>query len=132
MQGHSHKTTGLALQNRRLVKVTRKGGGWHAELTEAGSAHLAGGTPEAPLAPTPVANRIDPLLTPQKTPPERTASYQELSVYLPQRWLFWASQGSRLPSHTEGPRRTGPMKARVLNPGCHLRGPSQSFGHPWT
>lgn len=43
MQGHSYKTTALALQDRRLVTVSRKGGTWSATLTEGGSYYLEHG-----------------------------------------------------------------------------------------
>jgi hypothetical protein len=36
MEGHSYKTTAVALQDRRLVLVSRKGGVWSATATEAG------------------------------------------------------------------------------------------------
>lgn len=32
------------------------------------------------------AEQIDPVRTPQHRPPERTATYQEMAPYLPQRW----------------------------------------------
>lgn len=52
MEGHSHKTTAIALQNRKLAVVSRKGGVWRATLTGAGAYYLDHGTyqppPEAP------------------------------------------------------------------------------------
>jgi hypothetical protein len=36
MEGHSYKTTAVALQDRRLVVVSKKGGVWSATATEAG------------------------------------------------------------------------------------------------
>jgi hypothetical protein len=41
---NTYKTTAIALQGRRLVTVSRKGGGWRAELTDAGSHYLPHGT----------------------------------------------------------------------------------------
>jgi hypothetical protein len=43
MEGHSHKRTAIALQDRRLVKVSRKGGVWSASLTEAGRHYVEHG-----------------------------------------------------------------------------------------
>lgn len=40
-QGHSYKTTANALAGRRLIKVSKKGGGWTAELLPAGEHYLA-------------------------------------------------------------------------------------------
>jgi hypothetical protein len=40
----AYKTTAIALQGRRLVTVSRKGGGWRAELTDVGSQCLRHGT----------------------------------------------------------------------------------------
>jgi hypothetical protein len=69
MTGDVHKTSAAALQNRRLVRVSRKGGAWSATLTEAGEHYLATGEyppghwPQAapsaaPVpAPAPVARR---------------------------------------------------------------------------
>lgn len=48
MQGHSYKTTALALQDRRLVTVSRKGGTWCATLTEGGSYYLEHGAYASP------------------------------------------------------------------------------------
>lgn len=58
MTGTTHKVTAVALQSRRLVKVSRRGGVWRAEPTEAGrffvehgaypAGHWAGGTRPAP------------------------------------------------------------------------------------
>lgn len=36
----SYKSTALALQNRRLVEVTKRGGVWRASVTDAGRHHL--------------------------------------------------------------------------------------------
>jgi hypothetical protein len=43
MKDYTYKTTAIALQGRRLVTVTRKRGGWHAQLTAAGSYYLEHG-----------------------------------------------------------------------------------------
>jgi hypothetical protein len=43
MQGYSYKTTAVALQDRRLVTVSKKGGTWRATLTAAGSYYLERG-----------------------------------------------------------------------------------------
>ncbi|WP_322938034.1 hypothetical protein [Nocardioides bizhenqiangii] len=43
MTGTTHKTTAVALQGRRLVKVSKKGGVWRAEPTDAGRQFLATG-----------------------------------------------------------------------------------------
>lgn len=44
MKDYTNKTTAIALQGRRLVTVSRKGGGWRAELTDAGGHYLRHGT----------------------------------------------------------------------------------------
>jgi excisionase family DNA binding protein len=43
MEGFTYKTVAVALQNRRLVVVSRKGGGWQAELTDAGRFYVEHG-----------------------------------------------------------------------------------------
>lgn len=43
MTGHSYKTTAIALQNRRLATVSKKGGQWGAEITDAGRYYLGHG-----------------------------------------------------------------------------------------
>lgn len=52
MEGYSHKTTAIALQNRKLAVVSKSGGIWRATLTGAGAYYLEHGifqpTPEAP------------------------------------------------------------------------------------
>jgi hypothetical protein len=40
MEGYSYKTTAVALRNRRLVTVSKKGGVWRAVLTNAGTFYL--------------------------------------------------------------------------------------------
>lgn len=47
----TYKASCQALQNRRLVKVARRGGVWNAVLTDAGRHYLAHGTYPAPKAP---------------------------------------------------------------------------------
>jgi len=44
MKDYTYKTTAIALQGRRLVTVSRKGGGWQAQLTEVGVHYLRHGT----------------------------------------------------------------------------------------
>jgi hypothetical protein len=44
MEGYTYKTTALALETRRLVTVSKKGGVWRAEATDAGRYYLAHGT----------------------------------------------------------------------------------------
>jgi hypothetical protein len=43
MEGTTHKLTALALQNRHLVTVSKKGGRWSAVVTDAGHYYLAEG-----------------------------------------------------------------------------------------
>ena len=43
MEGHAHKTTAVALQNRRLVTISRRGGVWRAATTEGGRHYLEHG-----------------------------------------------------------------------------------------
>jgi hypothetical protein len=44
MQGHTYKTTAVALQGRRLVEVSKRGGQWQATITDAGVHYLAHNT----------------------------------------------------------------------------------------
>ena len=51
MTDFSYKTTAVALRNRRLLKVSKRGG-WHAELTDDGRHYLEhGGYPDEPPRP---------------------------------------------------------------------------------
>ena len=43
MKGHSHKTTAVALRNRRLITLSRKGGVWRAASTDSGIHYLRHG-----------------------------------------------------------------------------------------
>ena len=43
MKGHSHKTTAVALRNRRLITLSRKGGVWGAASTDSGIHYLRHG-----------------------------------------------------------------------------------------
>jgi excisionase family DNA binding protein len=43
MEGFTYKTVAVALRNRRLVEVSRKGGGWQAEPTDAGRFYVEHG-----------------------------------------------------------------------------------------
>ena len=52
MQGHAHKTSAVALQSRRLAKISRRGGVWTAQITEAGHAYLETGHFPARLPPS--------------------------------------------------------------------------------
>jgi hypothetical protein len=49
MAGYSYKTSAVALQNRRLVTISKRGGIWRAALTDAGAYYVHHGT--YPLAP---------------------------------------------------------------------------------
>lgn len=65
-EGHSYKTTANALAGRRLLKVSKKGGGWQAEILPAGTYYLThcdypsghwstrrnAGTPASPVTPS--------------------------------------------------------------------------------
>jgi hypothetical protein len=44
MTGFTYKTTAIALQNRRLVTVSKRGGVWRAEIVDAGRHYLTHGT----------------------------------------------------------------------------------------
>jgi hypothetical protein len=50
MTGFTYKTTAAALRNRRLVKVSKRGG-WHAEITQAGLHYLEHGPDVAEAKP---------------------------------------------------------------------------------
>lgn len=53
MTNFSYKTTAVALRNRRLLKVSKRGG-WRAELTDDGRYYLAHGAyPDVPSGPAP-------------------------------------------------------------------------------
>lgn len=43
MEGHAFKVTAVALQNRRLVTISKKGGIWRAEATDSGTHYLEHG-----------------------------------------------------------------------------------------
>jgi hypothetical protein len=66
IEGYSYKTTAVALGNRRLVTVSKKGGVWRAALADAGAYYLEHDTyPGAPLtARRPLPVRPDPLVPP--------------------------------------------------------------------
>ncbi|MFW6033847.1 MAG: hypothetical protein ACOC9R_01820 [bacterium] len=68
MHGHTYKTVALALQNRRLATVSKKGGVWRAELTDAGRHYLHHGT-----YPPGHAARAKPAKTAKHDPPPRPA-----------------------------------------------------------
>lgn len=100
VEGHSHKITAVALQNRKLVRVNRKGGQWTATITEAGLAYLRdGGWPTTPAAPPATTSRpsLDIALSratrqsnvaqrkaPSRMPPER-ADISVVGVPVPAR-----------------------------------------------
>ena len=43
MEGHTFKVTAVALQNRRLVTISKKGGVWRADATDSGTHYLKHG-----------------------------------------------------------------------------------------
>lgn len=43
MEGHSYKVTAGVLRDRRLVTISKRGGTWSAELTDAGAHYLKHG-----------------------------------------------------------------------------------------
>lgn len=66
----TYKTSCQALQNRGLVKVSRRSGVWTAALTDAGRHYLAHGTYPAPKSPTralPIP-RLPKVTTPSSPP----------------------------------------------------------------
>lgn len=70
MVGFTYKTTAIALQGRRLVKVSKRGGQWRAETTDAGRHYLAHGTyPDPSFAGVSSAREGS---SRQPTPPART------------------------------------------------------------
>ncbi|WP_091063131.1 hypothetical protein [Micromonospora humi] len=73
-EGAPHRTSARALQTRRLVDITRKGGLWRATVTEAGRYYLEHGFhPEDPAhlaRPTPSR----PKSTAESVPPKRSAA----------------------------------------------------------
>jgi hypothetical protein len=56
LEGSSYKRTAAALQDRKLVIVSRRGGGWSATLTDAGRHYLVHG-----VHPVPIGTRSSPL-----------------------------------------------------------------------
>ena len=72
MQDFTYKTTAVALQNRRLVTVSKRGGVWRAEITSAGRHYLNHGTypesaPSARAQPRPAPSR-QPTPVPSSSP----------------------------------------------------------------
>ena len=61
MQGHTYKTTAIALQGRRLVSVSKRKGLWSATLTPEGAYYLQHGAyrplEEPPARPAPLVSR---------------------------------------------------------------------------
>ena len=78
MVGDSHKTTAVALQSRRLAKVTRKRGVWGAAITDAGHHFLEHGEypdghwPVPVLVPGP--GRTEPRRRPSRAPAGQKAT----------------------------------------------------------
>ena len=72
MTDSSHRTSAVALRNRGLAKVSKRGG-WHAEATEAGRHYLEHGdypTEESSPSKAPRPPRAPRTRTPKTTPPE--------------------------------------------------------------
>lgn len=72
MEGHTHKTTALALQNRRLATVTKKGGVWRAELTDAGHHYIHRGSYPAGHGPNPGPVQFAKPAAPSRSSPTPT------------------------------------------------------------
>lgn len=58
MEGHLHKISAVALENRHLVRVRKSGGIWAAELTDDGNYYLAHGDYVQRSKPTKAASRL--------------------------------------------------------------------------
>jgi hypothetical protein len=65
MEGFTYKTTAVALQNRHLAKVSRRGGLWKAEITEAGMHYLTHGIYPPPQSPTGTKREATPTKAPR-------------------------------------------------------------------
>jgi hypothetical protein len=76
VEGYSHKTTAVALQSRRLVNISKRGGVWRAVVTDAGAYYLQHGkyctTTETGRAPNPDPPRPAPSLDIQPPQHPRT------------------------------------------------------------
>jgi hypothetical protein len=70
MEGHSYKTTAVALANRRLVTLSNKGGTWRAVITSVGKHYLEHGgyVTSTPTTRKPLPVTVTP---PQHLPPGR-------------------------------------------------------------
>ena len=91
MQGHGYKTSAVALQSRRLVKISRRGGVWTAQITEAGLAYLETGHFPARLPPT----TVKPSKTTKSEPAARNSDKEPNAPLLiaPDHWNTVMSQG---------------------------------------
>lgn len=72
--GNGHKAVANALQNRRLVSVSRRGGIWTADLTSAGRYYLDHGSYAPPGVSLPPVHQVKPVAargTERKQPAER-------------------------------------------------------------
>lgn len=75
MEGSSHKISALALQSRQLVVIARRGGGWAARATEAGTHyHLHDRYPEGIWRRKPRARTPSRPTVPAPTPAERVVA----------------------------------------------------------
>jgi hypothetical protein len=84
MKGHTYKTTAVALQGRRLVTVSRKGGIWRAELTGAGRFYLLHGShPDSSLPRSP--NHAAPVTesSPRSRPVQDAAQRPAMPIVRP-------------------------------------------------
>jgi len=80
MQGHSYKTTAVALQDRRLVTISRKGGTWRATLTQGGGYYLQHGAYPANPRGASVTTRPQPGGRPRTNPAATPAAQQQTAV----------------------------------------------------
>jgi hypothetical protein len=80
MQGHTHKTVAVALQNRHLVVVTKKGGTWGAELTEAGRYYVDHGTYAPRRTPDPPSVKPVPRPQVRRRPPTSNREQPRLAA----------------------------------------------------
>jgi hypothetical protein len=82
MKGFTFKTTAMALQARRLVVVSRKGGAWRAEATEAGRYYVRHGAyPRWPVARAVGPDRASPgAAQARREEPRRAAEDAEHAV----------------------------------------------------
>lgn len=122
MSGYTYKTTAVALQNRRLVEVSKRGGGWNALITDSGRYYLEHGRfPSVP-----------PRVSPQKK--TTTASISPKTRTRPHlvKALTQPSKGKRSDASPQKPSPTEQLIIDIQAAGGTLRIPdTYVYGKDW-